>query len=94
MVDITAIKGPQGWSGKLGLYLYQEVDWDTPARKQDVFVEDARIGTAQDFHSRGEFFDEGVWLEHTTSFPASGLKRVRIKRYGGGDAGLSAFTLA
>ena len=89
-----AIKGPPGWSGKLGLYFYQELDWDTPFRKQDVFVEDSLIGTVQDFHSRGEFFDEGVWLECATSFPDSGLMRVRIKRCGGGDARLSAFFLA
>lgn len=90
VLELTA---PPGWSGRIDLYVYQELDWDAPFRLQDVYVNDALLGRVRDFHGRGEWCNEGLWLTAPVAFPPSGTLSVKVQRRGGGDARLSAFVL-
>lgn len=87
------LHGPAGWRGNLDLYFYQELDWDTPFRVQDVYLDEAFIGRVRDFHGRGGYHNEGLWLRVPVAFPPSGAVAIRVHRRGGGDARLSAVVL-
>ncbi len=90
---VVDIEGPPGWSGALCLYFVQELNWQSPFRQQDCFVNDVCIGQVRDFYCKGEFWDEGSWLPTDVTFPQDGRIQVRIKRRSAGDARLCRFVL-
>ena len=90
---VMSIAAPPGWRGFLDLYFYQELDWDTPFRVQDVEVDGNGVDTVQDFYGRGSYCDEGVWRSYPVAVPDDGRVRVTITRRGGGDARLSRLVL-
>lgn len=90
---VVVLSAPPGWRGALDLYFYQELDWDTPFRVQDVFVGDKKAFAIQDFYGRGPWCNEGLWRTVDVEFPTDGMLNVAVVRRGGGDARLSRLVL-
>jgi hypothetical protein len=91
---VMRLTGHAGWTGVLDLYFYQEPDWDTPFRVQDVLVNGQIIARGlQDFYGRGVWCDEGIWLSVAVAFPSAGHVEIACVRRGGGDARLSRLVL-
>ena len=90
---VLRLSAPAGWRGVLDLHFYQELDWDTPFRVQDVIVAGQVVCRLMDFFGRGADCNEGVWRSVPVVFPPEGFIDVACVRLGGGDARLSRVVL-
>jgi hypothetical protein len=90
---VLRLSAPAGWRGVLDLYFYQELDWDTPFRVQDVLVGGRTVCRLNDFFGRGEDCNEGIWQSVPVVFPSDGTLDIACVRLGGGDARLSRLVL-
>jgi hypothetical protein len=90
---VLRLSAPAGWRGVLDLYFYQELDWDTPFRVQDVLVGGRTVCRLIDFFGRGEDCNEGIWQSVPVVFPPDGTLDIACVRLGGGDARLSRLVL-
>jgi len=87
---------PKRFSGRLRLYLFQETDVNSPARRQAIFVDGRALGEFADFFCRGEYWDQGIWVETAVSGRSSsgpGEITVKIRRTGTGYVMLSGVEL-
>lgn len=87
---------PAGFVGRLRLYLYEDPEWDTLFRWQSVTVNGETLGNFSDFFCRGDYWDEGIWVETPINPEGSFDVRsivIEIQRTGNADVMLSAVEL-